>query len=452
MILLGPPLAAQGQKIVRTENSSDTAGHRSGHKAVLQPVKRRPGFKPFEYRMPALLALVLSMVLAGCGRKQAPESEPVVTVQAVRVERSEIRQQVSTEAVLYPLHQATIVPKISAPVEKFYVERGDRVHAGQLLAMLENRDLAAAVAEAKGAYEQAEANYEGTSASNLPEQIQQAEAAVISAKASYKAAQQLYASSKKLYQQGALAGKQLNQAAVGLTQAETQLQTAEQQLEKLHSVGLKAQLQAARGQLAAAKGRYQNAEAQLAYSEIRSPIDGVVTDRPFYRGEMAASGTPLITVMNLSQVVARAHFPASEAALLKVGDPAEVSAPGETKAVAGKVTVVSPALDPDSTTVQVWVQTPNPGDHLKPGATVSVSVIAKKAPDALVIPKSALVSDSGQGKFVMVIGPGNKAHQTQVQTGIEQDGKVQITQGLKAGELIVSQGAYGLPDGTRVKY
>ncbi|HUZ46168.1 MAG TPA: efflux RND transporter periplasmic adaptor subunit [Terriglobia bacterium] len=446
------PLLARGQKIVRTENSSDLAGRLSGRNAALQPAKRRPGWQLFEYRMPALLALGVSMVLAGCGGKQAPESEPLVTVQVVRVERSEIRQQVSTEAVLYPLHRATIVPKISAPVEKFYVERGDRVRAGQLVAMLENSDLAAAVAENKGAYQQAEANYESTSASNLPEQTQKAEAAVTSAKASYKAAQQLYASSKKLYQQGALAGKQLNQAEVGLTQAETQLQTAKQQLEKLHSVGLKAQLKAAQGQLAAAKGRYQNAQAQLAYSEIRSPIDGVVTDRPLYQGEMAASGTPLMTVMNLSQVVARAHFPASEAALLKVGDPAEVSVPGETKAVAGKVTVVSPALDPDSTTVQVWVQAPNPRDQLKPGSTVSVSVIARKAPDALVIPKSALVSDSGQGKFVMVIGPGHKTHQTQVQTGIEQDGKVQITQGLKEGDLIVSEGAYGLPDGTRVKY
>jgi HlyD family secretion protein len=376
----------------------------------------------------------------------------VVSVEAAHVQRSEIEQQVSASAVLYPLNQAVIVPKISAPIEKFYVERGDHVKAGQLLAVLENSDLAAATAEAQGTFQQAEANYESTSASSLPEQIQKAEGAVKSARAAYKAAKQLYDNSKKLYQQGALAGKQLNQAEVGLTQAQTNLQTSEQQLEKLQSVGEKAQIKAAQGQLAAAKGRYKSAEAQLDYSEIRSPIDGVVTDRPLYQGQMATAGTPLMTVMNLSQVIARAHIPASQAAVLKVDDSAEISAPGETKPVAGKVTVVSPALDPNSTTVQVWVRAPNPGDQLKPGSTVTVTITAKKVSNALVVPKSAIVSDSERDGFVMVIGPDHKAHQTQVETGIEQDGKVQITRGLKEGELIVNQGAYALPDGTKVKY
>jgi HlyD family secretion protein len=406
----------------------------------------------FQRRALVLLALGISIAMAGCGGKEAPGSEPLVTVQAVHVQRSVIERQVTSEAVLYPIHQATIVPKISAPVQKFYVERGDHVRAGQLLAVLENSDLAGAAASAKGTYIQAEANYESTFASNLPEQIQQAKAAVESAKAAYKAAQQLYESSKKLYAQGALAGKQLNQAEVGLTQAQNQLQTAEQQLEKLQSVGEKAQLKAAQGQLAAAKGAYENAQAQLSYSEIRSPIDGVVTDRPLYPGEMASTSAPLVTVMNLSQVIARAHVPASEAALLKMGDPAEISAPGETKPVAGKVTVVSPALDPNSTTVQVWVQVRNPADQLKPGATVTVTMIAKRVSDALVIPQSALLSSSDLGPYVMTIDSGSVAHQTKVKTGIEQAGKVQIIQGLKAGELIVSQGGYGLPDGTKVKY
>ncbi len=403
-------------------------------------------------RAMALLALGALMVMAGCGGEKAKESEPVVSVQAVHVRRAEIRQQVTSEAVLYPLHQALIVPKISAPVKKFYVNRGDHVHAGQLLAVLENSDLAAAVAENKGAYEQALANYETTSAASLPEQIQKAEGAVKSAKASYKAALQLYNSSKKLYQQGALAGKQLNTAEVGLIQAQTQLETSEQQLEKLHSVQVKAMIKAAQGQVAAAKGRYENAQANLSYSEIRSPITGIVTDRPLYEGEMATAGTPLMTVMNVSQVIARAHVPDSEAALLKVGDPAEIYGSGRSKAVIGKVTVVSPALDPNSTTVQVWAQASNPGDQLKPGTPVNVTFIAKKVSNALVVPQSAVVSDSGDSHYVMVIGPDGHAHETKVETGVEQGGEVQIISGLKDGELIVSQGAYGLPNDTKVTY
>jgi HlyD family secretion protein len=405
-----------------------------------------------QHRMLALLALGVSILMAGCGGKEAPEPEPLVAVQAVRVERAEIQQQVSSEAVLYPLHQATMVPKISAPIQKFFVERGDRVHAGQLLATLENRDLAGTAAQAKGAYEQAQANYESTAAANLPEQITQAKGNLDSAKASFAAAQKLYDNNQKLYQQGALAGKQLDQARVGLAQAQAQLQAANQQLEKLQSVGMKAQLKAAQGQLDAAKGAYDNAAAQLSYSEIRSPIDGVVTDRPLFPGDMASAGTPLITVMSLSQVVARARVPASEAALLKVGDAAEISGPGASKPVEGKVTVVSPAVDPNSTTVQVWVEARNPGNELKPGSTVTVTVTARKVPDALVIPRAALLSDPDLGSYVMAIDSGSVARQTKVKTGIEQDGKAQITQGIKAGQLIVGQGAYGLPDGSKVKY
>jgi HlyD family secretion protein len=406
----------------------------------------------FQHHALALMALGVSILMAGCSGKEAPESEPLVAVQAVKVQRAEIDQQVTAEAVLYSLHQAVIVPKISAPVKKFYVERGNYVSAGELLAVLENGDLAGAAASAKGAYEQAQANYESTTAANLPEQITQAKGNVESAKAAFAAAKTLYDNSKKLYQQGALAGKQLDQARVGLTQAQAQLQSAEQQLEKLQSVGMKAQLKAAQGQLDAAKGAYDNAAAQLSYSMIRSPIDGVVTDRPLFPGEMASAGAPLMTVMSLSQVVARARVPASEAALLEVGDPAEISAQSESKPLSGRVTVVSPALDPNSTTVQVWVRAPNPGGQMKPGATVRVTVVAKKVPDALVIPRSALQSDPDLGPYVMAIDSASVAHQTKVETGIEQDGQVQVTEGLKAGDLIVAQGAYGLPDGTKVKY
>ncbi|TAM83090.1 MAG: efflux RND transporter periplasmic adaptor subunit [Acidobacteria bacterium] len=413
------------------------------------PTKSRPWF---ERRTPALLALGVSLVMAGCGGKEAPEPQPLVTVQAVRVERAEIRQQIRSEAVLYPLNQATIVPKISAPIKKFYVQRGDRVHAGQLLAMLENSDLAGAAASAKGTYEQAQANYESTAAANLPEQVTQAKGNVESAKAGYAAAQKLYDNSQKLYQQGALAGKQLDQARVGLVQAQAQLQSAEQQLEKLQSVGLKSQLKAAQGQLDAAKGAYDNAAAQLSYTEIRSPIDGVVTDRPLFPGDMASPAAPLVTVMDLSQVVARARVPAAEAAALKVGDAAEISVADGSKPLAGKVTVVSPAIDPDSTTVQVWAQAANPRGELKPGSTVTVTVTARKVADALVVPRTALLNDPDLGPYVMLIDSASVAHQAKVGPGIEQGGNVEITKGLKAGDLIVAQGAYALPDGTKVKY
>src|SRR5690348_3168849 len=402
--------------------------------------------------MPALLTAGASILMAGCGGKEAPEPEPLVTVHAVRVERAASAHQVTSAAVLFPLNQATIVPKISAPVRKFYVQRGDHVQAGELLAELENSDLAGAAASAKGAYEQAQANYETATASNLPEQITQAKGNAESARAAFAAAQKLYENSQNLYKQGALAGKQLDQARAGLVQAQTQLQSAEQTLQKLQSVGKTAQVKAAQGQLDAAKGAYDNAAAQLSYSEIRSPIDGVVTDRPVFPGDMASAGTPLITELNLPEAVARARVQASQAATLKVGDRADISVPDGSKQVAGRVTVVSPAIDPNSTTVQVWVEARNSGGELTPGATVTVTITARKVPDALVIPKAALLNDPDFGPYVMLIDSASVAHRTKVETGIEQGDRVQITKGLKPGDLIVGEGAYALPDGTKVKY
>src|SRR5881227_1201017 len=101
------------------------------------------------------------------------------------------------------------------------------------------------------------------------------------------------------------------------------------------------------------------AEAQLSYSEIRSPIAGVITDRPLYPGEMASTSAPLLTVMDISSVIAKIHVPQADALLLRKGDKAVIEVSGLEKFPA-TVMLVSPALDPNSTTVEVWVQAKNP--------------------------------------------------------------------------------------------
>lgn len=202
--------------------------------------------------------------------------------------------------------------------------------------------------------------------------------------------------------------------------------------------------------MSSAKGKYLGAQAQFSYSEIRSPIDGVVTDRPLYPGEMPNSGVPLITVMDLSRVTARAHIPQRDAALLKVGDPATIEVPGLDKPTEGKVTLVSPALDPNSTTIEVWVQAKNPGGTLKPGSSVRLSMVSQTVRDALVVPVSAVLTGADDSTTVMVIGSDQHAHQSAVKVGIRQDENMQILEGLKEGQSVVVAGAYGLPDNSKV--
>jgi HlyD family secretion protein len=397
------------------------------------------------------LAASIAVVASGLGCSSEKPAEPTVGVQVVPVKRATIEQTVTSEAVLYPLAQSAIVPKISAPIKAFYVNRGSKVRAGQLLATLENRDLAAAAQDNQGAYDQAQAAYTIATASTLPEEIQKAEGDTQAAKVALEAEQKLYDSRQDLYKQGALPRKDLDQAAVALTQAKNQYELAQRHLDALMAVSKQQELKSAAGQLQSAKGKYLGAAAQLSYSEIRSPINGFVTDRSLYSGEMAAAGTPLLIVMDTSSVIARAHIPQDQAALLKLGDKAAITVPGEEDPIEGKVTVVSPALDPNSTTVEVWVKAENPKGRLRPGTSVQISMLARAVQNSLVIPAAAVLPSPDGSNYVMVAGSDSKAHQKTVKTGIKQGDQMQILEGLAEGERVITSGAYGLLDNTKLR-
>jgi len=149
-------------------------------------------------------------------------------------------------------------------------------------------------------------------------------------------------------------------------------------------------------------------------------------------------------------VIARAHIPQQDSTMLKLKNKATITAPG-LDPVEGKITVVSPALDPNSTTVEVWVQATNPKQALRPGSSVQVSMLIRTVPNALVIPAVSVVTGEGGATNVMVVGSDGKAHQKAVKVGIKQDDDIQILEGLQAGDKVVSEGAYGLPDNTKIE-
>lgn len=390
------------------------------------------------------------LITAGCSSDQAGK-EPTVAVQVSAVEKTTIQHTINTQAILFPRQQAAIVPKISAPVQKFLVKRGSPVRQGQLLAVLENRDLSAAAQENRGSYEQAQATYETTTAAGLPEEIQKAEADAQQAQQALDAQEKIFQSRQQLFDQGALPRKELDQSRVDFTQARNQYAIAKKHLDALMAIGKPQELKSAAGQLESAKGKYLGAEAQLSYSEIRSPIDGVITDRPLYPGEMAAAGTPLLTVMDVSSVIAKAHIPQNDAAALKVGDKGTMTVPGIEEPIEGSVTVVSPALDPNSTTVEVWLEAKNPKHALKPGTSVQLSLTAKTVKDALVVPASSVITTPEGTTAVMLAGSDGRAHQKTVKLGIRNGDDVQILEGVTASDKVVANGAYGLPDNTKIQ-
>lgn len=395
-------------------------------------------------------ALAASVFFAGCSKSESAPT-PLVTVQAGHPGLGTIAEHIPADAVLAPLAQAAISPKISAPIRRFYVQRGSRVKTGQLLATLENRDLTAAALDNRGSYTAAQAAYTTATRAQVPEDYQKAQLDVVQAKANLDLNQSIVNGRKQLFAEGAIPGRDLDTAQAALVQAQAAYDAGAKHLESQKSVSRKASLEAAKGQLTSAEGKYQGAEAQVSYSEIRSPISGFVTERPLFAGETVAAGSTLLTVMDTSVVLAKTHLAQQLAQQLKVGDAATITVPGLADPVPAKVALISPALDPGSTTVEIWLRIDNRNSRLKVGTPVHASIVGRQVAQALTVPSSALLTAQDGSRSVMVIGADGAAHSKPVSVGITDGGRVQITSGLTTADTVITSGNYALEDGTKVK-
>ena len=162
--------------------------------------------------------LLLAGLASGC-KKNLPVAASEVTVQAEKVEAKAITEYVTGESVLAPQAQAAIVPKISAPIKSWVIQRGAHVKKGELLATLENADLDAAMRDSRGALKQADAAYMTTTKAGVVEDLQKAKLDVAQAKANLDVAQSVFDSRQSLVEQGAIPRRDFETARAGLVQA-----------------------------------------------------------------------------------------------------------------------------------------------------------------------------------------------------------------------------------------
>jgi HlyD family secretion protein len=401
-------------------------------------------------RAAVLLSLALIATTA-CKSKDEEAAAPVVTVAAAQPTTGPISEEIAADAILAPLSQAAIAPRISAPILREYVQRGQRVKQGQLLITLENRDLLGAAADSKGAVTSAQAAYTTAINASIPDDLKKAQTDVDQAKAARDVAQRTADERKRLFQQGALSGRDADTAYAAAAQEQATYDVAMRHLESVTATTQKTSKQTAEGQLTSAQGKLMSAEAQVNYAQLRSPIDGVVTDRPLFPGETAQSGATVITVMDTSSLLAKLHLAQSSAQKLHMGDKAEVKVASIDDPLEGAISFISPALDAGSTTVEVWVKLSNNKGTLKVGTPVHTTLSGTTIKSAMQVPAAAIIPATDGSTAVAVVASDGTAHKKAVKVGIRTPETVQILSGLAPTDNVITEGGYGLDDGTKVK-
>ncbi|HXT63221.1 MAG TPA: efflux RND transporter periplasmic adaptor subunit [Pyrinomonadaceae bacterium] len=386
------------------------------------------------YRNFAIGLLAVTAICSGCKRSN-PTS---VTANVQTAQTSAADKTIETEIVatapfagmvaatgkvLVPEDRTAVIgPVNQGRIVKLYAGQGTRVRRGQRLAELESADI-----------DQAEADYLKASAD--------AENAKRSAAAEIKLAQQTYDRTKALYEKTVVPGKNMQSAEHDLEVAKA---NAENSL-----ASTRVALTAARRHLLIlgmtdsaidALGKKPGLAATFA---LNSPIDGVVVERNATIGATVGTDASVFKIIDISRVWIDANVFEKDLQRVRVGQSVKVTTtafPGTT--FAGRVIFVNSVVDPDSRTVKVRTEVPNPDSRLKPDMFANVEIITDVASNAISVPQSAVLEDGGKS-FVFVFVPEDKTYKKlQVQTGIKTGDRVEIVDGLKAGDRVVIKGNY----------
>lgn len=397
---------------------------------------------------------LIAVAITGCRSKEEEVPRPLVEVKVARAVETDVRIVVRAPATVFAREQANIAPRLTAPVRELPVRKGDTVGAGQILARLEDSDLAAQKVEAAAALADAEASLAKVSSGTLPTEIERARGQVAITQAALNQAQKFYDRRKQLFEQGAIPSRDLLVSETELAQAKTNHEVAVKSLQLLESQSKERDLQIARSRVDQARGRLAFIEAQLSYAAVRSPFAGTVTEQFLFPGDMAKPDTAIFSVADLSVAVARAQVPESNASDVRRGEACSLY-PSDRPATAfsGSVTVVNRAVDPSRRTVEVWCEIPNSRQQLRAGVFGAVVIVTGSIQKAVVVPIPAVQFEEGSSKgAVLVVDSARKASKRQVETAPAGDGKVALLSGVRAGETVIIEGGYGLPEGASVKW
>jgi RND family efflux transporter MFP subunit len=337
----------------------------------------------------------------------------LLTVDLAAATRQEVVEYVTVVGNLVGEATVDVSPRVNGRIESIAVRLGDRVAKGQTIAKMDDRD--------------------------VKEQVKQAEASLQLARATarqrefdMKASLTTFERQKNLYEQ--------------------QLQT-KQTLEDAEARynASSAQLDVAKAQVMQMQARLDELKITLSNTVIQSPVDGFVAKRTLDPGAFSSANTPLVSVVDIDNVRLVANLVEKDFRRVTAGVEARVEVdafPGET--FGGKVSRVAPVFDAATRTATLEIEVPNPGFRLKPGMYARVRLTVDRRPDALTVPRNAVVDNDGK-RGVFLVDDGNVVRFNPVRTGLQDADKVEILEGLNDGQRVITTGAIALRNGDRVQ-
>jgi len=379
------------------------------------------------------------LVLAGGVIAATRGGTKIDPTKLAKVEKGDLAKSVVATGKVEPITKVEIKSKASGIVKKLYVDAGDRVKRGQLLAELDKEEIAAQVQQAKAQLEASEASARGSQADYERAKVDAEGPDVPMLKRAYDRAQ-------GMAKEGVVSASALDDA-----QKNYELALNKQNVAKAQLTVLKAKIGQATAQVARDRANLMQLEEQLSYTTITSPIDGIILSRDVEVGDavssilvLGSSATLIMTEGDTSEVYVKGKVDESDIGKVYMAQPARIKVESfKDKTFNGKVTKISPmGVEKDNvTTFEVRVSINNPGGELKAAMTANAEIILEEHKNVLKIPEGSILYDKDKKASVEVPDEKGKEgkRKVAVNIGISNGAKTELLSGLKEGDQVVLQ-------------
>jgi len=382
-------------------------------------------------------------------QKSQIKEEIIIPVRTALVEKGEVNSFLKVTGVVEANETVRVTSEIMGQAKEVKVKDGEEVNKGDILIVLGDEQIKIQVAQAQATLDSIQASYDKIKSGARPQEIKQAESAVLQAKINRDSAEENYLRMKKLFSEKAISEQQYEQAKNQYEIADVQYQSAQESYELVIEGATEEDIKSVEAQVRQTKAALDMAKYQLKNTQITAPISGKVTSIVVSSGEMISPSVPLLSIIDVSRIFVKVGISEKDISKIKEGQKVslEIDAFPEEK-FQGEVVSKGVAVDQISKTLEVKIEILQPEVDIPVGVFARGDILIKTNQDALVIPSSALTRKK-DGIYVYVIEEGI-ARQKEVVLGIIQDERVEILKGLSEEEEIVVLGNQELEDGLKV--